>query len=245
MPVQLSNVFNMSFRTIFLGALAVLLAMQTTSAYSKNHVGKVEPNLAPLYIELVKSLRQGGQHIYLAPPLTNKLSDDKSAKAAKDCSSELISDAGQAQIANINRSLAQLGVPIGLVMSSEVCVSMTAATYVVGNPSIKVYPTPDLDPPAMQAAEGHSNAVILEKIRGHFQSGTWEGRNAIFSGHRMTPETALHPVMTELMPGEAVIFKVNARSELDLMARLTSEQWAEMADYLGAKPKKKVRKSAK
>lgn len=190
------------------------------------------PNLAVLYETLARQIRRGNVVLYIVPFATSGNEVKTDAKWWMVCNTmPQVNAIGQAQAKAIHQSLLLFGAPIGLVWSSEVCPSMTSASFVAGSLTKKVLATADLNPIELQRLDGVWDGVIHERIRSKFLT-VIEGKNNVLSGHKLTLETAPHPALTSLEAGDSALFTVNADESLNLLARLTWNHWKEMHDYI-------------
>ncbi len=199
----------------------------------------VQPPLAVLYDSLVPRLLGGGLVMYFVP--FNTVGEDQTDQPNwwKECPyTKMISPQGVREAKAVGRALSSLSAPIGLVQSSEVCTALTTATFLLGNPSIRIFHTPDLNPVDLQRQAGLKEQVIQVKIESHLQAGIWKGTNSVLSGFKLTPETAPHPVLAELGSGDSAVFEVKPSGEIILLARLNWRQWEEMTNYMISKVKK-------
>jgi hypothetical protein len=221
-------------------AFACTLFPATASATSKGKAHK--PDLAILYDALDTQLAKGGQIIFLAAPASDQQTQPSSAPNWwRACELLRPNAAGNTQLKMLNWAFRTLSFPIGLIRSSDACISLTSATATVGNPELRVYPTTDLNAPTMFGSDKPIDGVIQTRLHGHFETGTWTGTNTILSGHNMTPTTAPHPALSDMQPGDSAIFVFMPDGQISLLARLTPKQWVEMAQYRRRIPSSKVK----
>jgi hypothetical protein len=190
------------------------------------------PNLAVLYETLARQIRRGDVILYIVPFSSSGNELRSGGKWWMTCTTmPKVNAEGQRQAKAIHQSLALFSAPLGLVWSSEVCMSMTSASYVAGPLAARIHSTPDLNPVELQRQDGAWDGVISERIRSKF-GATIAGKNNILSGHKVPLELAPHPVLASLETGDSALFTLGADGTLDLLARLTWSQWREMHDYI-------------
>ena len=63
----------------------------------------------------------------------------------------------------------------------------------------------------------------------------WANTTTLMVGAKLTPDTAPHPVLTDLEAGDTAVFEVSDTGEIRLVARLAWQQWEELGKYYVAK----------
>ena len=120
---------------------------------------------------------------------------------------------------------------------------MTTATYIKSNPTLLVRITPDLNPPHIQRLDSIIDEVIRERLSVYFNIRGKDHTTLVVASQQPS-STTIHPVLTDLQPGEAAVFVVPREYQFDFVAKLNWQQWTEMTHYIVAKNKadKKKRK---
>jgi hypothetical protein len=217
----------------------------TPSVYAATKTDK--PTLAALYDELIPSLRKGQEHlfIYVVPPETIESRDRTIPEWWKNCVlGGMLTEEGRLRAQRLGDAIRKLDIPIGMVRTSEVCVTLDVAKQMVGNVTFPLYPTPDLNPAEIQKIQfNHSDDVARAHQWSVFLIGSVKETNTIVVGQKEKPEVAVHPILSQLEPGETAIFAPSPKEGLVLKARLTVGQWQEMARYATRKsPKKPIKR---
>lgn len=199
---------------------------------SSTQANTSEPPLKVLYDQLLPKLQAGGVTIYLVPFATQGEDQIDKPEWWRNCSfSRSVSAQGEVQAKQFSKAIRDIGITIIDARSGQHCASLTTATFAVANPNIRLSVTPDLNPPDVQRAQGVAiNQVIEVRVQAQIQLNS-PAFVSLISGWQMTPETTPHPVLTDLQPGETVIFDLDAQAMPRLIARLSTAQWAQMAAY--------------
>lgn len=193
------------------------------------------PSLAVLYETIAPQIYRGNVAIYFVPFHTEGADQIDTPEWWKHCPlSKSISASGMQQAGLVSRSLRTLNPTIGIVASSKLCVALSTASFIVGNPAVPIIHTPDLDPVGIQKFSGHNDMIIHSLISARIQTG-FENTVTILSGFQVPIAAAPHPVLADLQSGESAIFKNLPNGEIELLARLSWKQWKEMSDYITVK----------
>jgi hypothetical protein len=202
-------------------------AQAKQSSLSKRAV----PDQYLLYEQVAAALRTGSAVVYTVPVETNPPALPR-ADEVRDCASAPpISKAGIQQARAISVGVQRLGAPWGAIGSSTDCVAMTTATYIKANPTLLVRITAELDPPLLQRQRGTIDDVIAQLLRTFFNV-RWRDHTTLIVGSPQLPETTIHPVLTDLKPGESAIFVVPEPYQFNFIAKLNTQQWQQMTNYL-------------
>jgi hypothetical protein len=211
------------------------------AATGKSHKVRKVPDQYLLYESVDAAIKTGNAVIYTVPVAVE--SDGKATMLSwhKNCGdAPNISVLGQRQARAIARGIFQSGVPLGTVSSSEDCVAMTTATYIKSDPALRIRITPDLAPPDIQQKNGIIDAVIQQHIRAYFNVRR-VALTTLIVGHEQTQTTTIHPILTDLKPGETAIFVVPKFEQFDFIAKLNWQQWNEMSNYITNLARKSVK----
>ncbi len=224
-----------------------LFAADSTPRSSSAKVGNV-PGLAVLYDSLIAELKKGGTVVYFVPFDTIGVDQTDQPGWWKECAiSRMISAEGLEQARAVKRAILQLNLDVQFVESSEACTALSTQTYLVGNRWLRYFITPDLNPVEVLRQSGLKDIVIQVQVLGHLQTTLADAVKFLF-GFPMPPSAAPHSILSDLAPAESAIFKMSARQEPELLARLNWRQWKEMGDYFvstKAKPAKPAKRNRK
>jgi phosphohistidine phosphatase SixA len=177
--------------------------------------------------ELVDALRAGGFNIYFRHAQTNWSQGDDidNREQAESCDGgrvRQLSDEGRQASERVGRSIAELGVPVGRVLASPYCRTMeTARLMDVG----AVQATDDL----MNLRSAHyvgGREAVIRRARALIGSAPSAGTNNILVAHGNVARNA-----TPVYPGEAegVVFRPDGEGGFELVARITPDDWADLA----------------
>lgn len=198
-----------------------------------------KPDQFLLYQQVVKALRTGNAVVFTVPVSTVSSEPPRPDEVRECIPSSAISDEGIRQARAISIGIQRLGAPLGAVSSSTDCVAMTTATYIKANPILMVRITNELNPPLLQRKQGTLDDVIKELLNTYFNV-RWRDHTTLIVGSEQLPETTIHPVLTDLKPGESAVFVVPEPYQFNFVAKLNTRQWEQMTDYF-APPEKKSR----
>jgi len=222
------------FPPVFL-ILALALMLRSYPIQAADRVSKPSPqmpSLAVLYDAIAPQLYAGNLTVYFVPFHTRGEDQIDTPDWWKHCPfSKAVSEQGMHEAATVSRAISTLNIPIGLVRSSELCSALSTATFVVGNPAITVYVTPDLNPVEIQKLFDRNEQIVRALVAAHFTAG-WKDSITILSGFQLPPLAAPHPVLSDLQNGESAIFRTLPGAQLELVARLNWRQWEQMAEYI-------------
>jgi hypothetical protein len=228
-------------RTLFF--LLFLLFFVTANAFSEPTTAKQgnvdflpsnykTPNLAILYEPLAKELRAGGLLVYFVPLNASGRDHVETDEWWKHCPlSRTVDDIGIMQARTISRAMQNLGLQIGNVESSDLCMTLTSTTLIMSNPSIKIYINQSLNPYEIQKKTEPNDRTLKATMGALFQFG-YQGRIGVRVGFALPASVAPHPVIAELQPGDSAIFRPHPSGEPELVARLSWQQWDEMSKYI-------------
>ncbi len=229
------------FLALLLAGLLVIAMQRSTAAppalRTFDRAQSSNPPLGVLYDSVAKVLADGNAVVFVVPYASTDPDQTDQPNWWKECALT-VSEQGQRQAQSINRGLRRLAAPVGIVASSDACISMTTATFTTINLSLKIHPTSDLNPVEIQRMRGISDAIIRARLESHFNI-RWPNTTTVISGHSQTTSTALHPAITDMAPGETAIFSMSPQGELTLAARLNWRQWEEMTNYIVSKKRQK------
>ncbi len=207
-----------------------------TSAAAK---GNLEPTLAALYDTILPHFNRDALVLYVVPVATEGKNKTEVPEWWKHCPySETVSDAGVAQARQVAAALRSLRVRVAWANSAEICASLTTATYVVADPTVRVHITPDLNPPELMRLSGMKNGVIETLVRASIEVGM-TGAIALVSGSRLTAETTPYPVLADMQAGDSALFVLGQKGGAQLLAKLTPHQWRELANYARSKGRRR------
>jgi phosphohistidine phosphatase SixA len=148
---------------------------------------------------LLAALREGGFVIYFRHARTDFSQDDTDLSDLSNCATQRnLSPEGQAQARLIGEAIAALGIPIGEVLSSELCRTRETAELAFGQTT----PMPDLTSfgTAGSEAEEQERAAALRRL---LATPPAHGTNTVLVGHLFNIQAAASVGLAE---GEAAIF---------------------------------------
>ncbi|HEX5991238.1 MAG TPA: histidine phosphatase family protein [Thermomicrobiales bacterium] len=155
---------------------------------------------------LLAALRQGGFVLYFRHARTDFSQDDTDLRDLSNCATQRnLSSEGQAQARLIGEAIAALGIPIGEVLSSELCRTRETAELAFG----RTTPMPDLTSfgTASSEAEEEERASALRRL---LATPPTRGTNTVLVGHLFNIQAAAGIGLAE---GEAAIFSPAASME--------------------------------
>ena len=156
--------------------------------------------------DLLLALRQGGFVLYFRHARTDFSQDDTDLSDLSNCATQRnLSAVGQTQARLIGEAIAALGIPIGEVLSSELCRTRETAELAFG----RATPIPDLT----SFGTAGSEAEELERaaaLRGLLATPPAPGANTVLVGHLFNIQAAAGIGLAE---GEAAIFSPAAMTE--------------------------------
>ncbi len=179
------------------------------------------PTLAAMQpMDLVAALQHGGYVILLRPADTNAAMKDKDTIDLADCDTQRILTAkGRMNARMIGQSIDRLNIPIGEVISSPLCRTMSTAELAFGRSEAN----PQLREPKPKSAENAKKAAaILEPLRSTMPK---HGMNTVVVTHGFNVQA-----VTGFLPaeGEAVIVKPESNGKFTIVVRLLSAQWSSL-----------------
>jgi phosphohistidine phosphatase SixA len=148
---------------------------------------------------LLAALRQGGFVLYFRHARTDFSQDDIDLSDLSNCATQRnLSAEGRNQARLIGEAIAALGIPIGEVLSSELCRTRETAELAFGQTT----PMPDLTSfgTAGSAAEEQERAAALRRL---LATPPAPGTNSVLVGHLFNIQAAANISLAE---GEAAIF---------------------------------------
>ena len=148
---------------------------------------------------LLAALRQGGLVIYFRHARTDFSQDDTDLSDLTNCATQRnLSPEGHAQARLIGEAIAALAIPIGEVLSSELCRTRETAELAFG----RTTPMPDLTSfgTAGSEAEEQERAAALRRL---LATPPAPGTNTVLIGHLFNIQAAASIGLAE---GEAAIF---------------------------------------
>src|SRR5215210_3214222 len=155
---------------------------------------------------LLAALREGGFVIYFRHARTDFSQDDTDLIDLTNCATQRnLSAEGQAQARLIGEAIAALGIPIGKVLSSELCRTRETAELAFGQTT----PMPDLTSfgTAGSEAEEQERAAALRRL---LSTPPAPGTNTVLVAHLFNIQAAASIGLAE---GEAAIFSPAATME--------------------------------
>ena len=148
---------------------------------------------------LLAALREGGFVIYFRHARTDFSQDDTDLSDLSNCATQRnLSSEGRDQARRIGEAIAALGIPVGEVLSSELCRTRETAELAFG----QVTPMPDLTSfdTAGSEAEEQERAAALRRL---LATPPARGTNTVLVGHLFNIRAAAGIGLAE---GEAAIF---------------------------------------
>ena len=150
--------------------------------------------------DLLAALRQGGLVLYFRHARTDFSQDDTDLSDLSNCATQRnLSAEGRAQARLIGESIASLAIPIGEVLSSELCRTRETAELAFG----RALPAPDLTSfgTAGSEAEEQERAAALRRL---LATPPRPGTNTVLVGHLFNIQAAAGISLAE---GQAAIFR--------------------------------------
>jgi phosphohistidine phosphatase SixA len=155
---------------------------------------------------LLAALREGGFVIYFRHARTDFSQDDTDLSDLSNCATQRnLSPEGRAQARLIGEAITALGIPVGEVLSSELCRTRETAELAFGQTT----PMPDLTSfgTAGSEAEEQERAAALRRL---LATPPARGTNTVLVGHLFNIQAAASIGLAE---GEAAIFSPAATME--------------------------------
>jgi phosphohistidine phosphatase SixA len=155
---------------------------------------------------LLAALREGGFVIYFRHARTDFSQDDTDLSDLTNCATQRnLSSEGRAQARLIGEAIAALGIPVGEVLSSQLCRTRETAELAFGRATL----TPNLTSfgTASSEAEEQERAAALRRI---LATPPARGTNTVLVGHLFNIQAAASIGLAE---GEAAIFSPAATIE--------------------------------
>src|SRR5687768_2326199 len=168
--------------------------------------------------ELLTALRQGGLVLYFRHARTDFSQDDTDLSDLTNCAAQRnLSPEGHAQAQLIGESIAALAIPIGEVLSSELCRTRETAELAFGRATL----VPELTSfgTAASEAEEQKRAAALRRL---LATPPAPGTNTVLVGHLFNIQAAAGIGLAE---GEAAIFSPAAVMET-LATPFPGDSWA-------------------
>ena len=164
----------------------------------------------------LSDLQQGGYVIFMRHAKTDWSQKDDPDAISKGCAAQRnLSDSGREQAKLIGRTISQLKIPLGRIISSKLCRTQETAQLVSPNGSVEVSNTLTEYPDGPSKPPTASKAEILEVLNAVPTLGT----NTLLVSHRPILSTALGRKI-ELPEGGIVIFKPSTVGEANLAAEI-------------------------
>jgi len=177
---------------------------------------------------LVAALRGGGHVIYFRHGATDPTQYDSDPNNLANCSTQRnLTDAGRAQAETIGDAFRSLGIPVGIVLSSEYCRAMEYSRLAFGT----AQPEQSLD-----LTDPLSDAVRAERVqtmRRLVGTAPSSGTNAILVSHSPNLRLAMGVDLT--VEGEAAVYRVDESGASMLVARVLPTDWPILAQALSAR----------
>jgi phosphohistidine phosphatase SixA len=149
--------------------------------------------------EFVAALREGGYVIYFRHARADRSQTDSDLSEVTNCASQRnLTDEGRDQARLIGESIAALAIPVGEVLSSELCRARETAELAFG----RTTPTPDLSSYDTAASETEVRERI-EALRRLLATPPALGTNTVLVGHQFNIGDAAD---ISLGDGEAAVF---------------------------------------
>ena len=149
--------------------------------------------------ELLAALREGGYVIYFRHAITDFAQTDSDLSDLTNCATQRnLTAEGRAQARLIGESINALAIPIGEVLSSELCRARETAELAFG----RATPTPDLSSFATAGSEAEELERI-EALRRLLTTPPAPGTNTVLVGHQFNIGDAAGINLAE---GEAAVF---------------------------------------
>ena len=156
--------------------------------------------------DLLAALRQGGFVLYFRHARTDFSQDDTDLSDLSNCATQRnLSSEGRAQARLIGESIANLAIPIGEVLSSELCRTRETAELAFGRATLM----PDLTSfgTAGSEAEEQERVAALRRL---LATPPQPGTNTVLVGHLFNIQAAADISLAE---GQAAIFRRSASIE--------------------------------
>jgi phosphohistidine phosphatase SixA len=148
---------------------------------------------------LLAALREGGYVIYFRHAITDRSQTDGDLSNVTQCATQRnLTDEGRDQARLIGDSIAALAIPVGEVLSSELCRARETAELAFG----RTTPTPDLSSYDTAASETEVRERI-EALRRLLATPPAPGTNTVLVGHQFNIGDAADISLGE---GEAAVF---------------------------------------
>jgi broad specificity phosphatase PhoE len=148
---------------------------------------------------LLAALREGGYVIYFRHAITDRSQTDSDLSDVTNCATQRnLADEGRDQARLIGDSIGALAIPIGQVLTSELCRARETAELAFGQAT----PTPDLSSYGTASSETEVSARI-EALRQLLATSPAPGTNTVLVGHQFNIGDAAGISLAE---GEAAIF---------------------------------------
>lgn len=177
---------------------------------------------------LVRALRQGGYNIYFRHAATDWSQSDHVREAGDWTSCDparirQLSDQGRKTARAVGGAIRALGIPVGRVLASPYCRTVETATLMdLGNVETTI------DVMNMRVAEYFGGrSAIVKTARARLATPPASGTNTVIVAHGNVARDS-----TPVYPGEAegVVFRPNGSGGFSVVARVSPEEWARLAN---------------
>lgn len=177
--------------------------------------------------QMVQALRAGGNVIYFRHGATDQTQTDSDPNNLANCATQRnLTDAGRAQAQTIGTAFRTLGIPVGMVLSSEYCRALeySRLAFTVAQPERSL----DLTDPLtdQQKADSVQN---VKRLLGTLPTA---GTNTILVSH--SPNIRLAAGVDLPVEGEAAVFRVDPSGTSTLVTLVMPTDWPVLAQALAA-----------
>jgi broad specificity phosphatase PhoE len=175
--------------------------------------------------QMVEALRRGGHVLYVRHGPTDPSQSDADPKNLANCATQRnLTDAGRAQARASGEAFRRLGIPVGLVLSSEYCRALEYARLAFNGaqaePSL-VLPDPLTDGEKARNTEALKRLLVVPPSA---------GTNTVLVSH--SPNIRLAAGVDLPVEGEAAVFRVEAQGPPTLVARVLPGEWPTLVQAL-------------
>lgn len=157
---------------------------------------------------LIKSLRQGGYILYMAPASVDlKQRDAATITNYDNCRAQRnLSDKGRGEARSIGEHAKRLGIPVGEVLASPYCRTTETAKLAFGK------------------AERTQTVRSVEELRKIFATEPAKGTDLVIVSHTLP----LNNEMRTLAPAEMMVVKPGGPSGYSVVGRIRADEWAKL-----------------
>ncbi|HSK40296.1 MAG TPA: histidine phosphatase family protein [Arenibaculum sp.] len=211
--------------------LLVALAIGTAALFATGGGASAEGGTA----ELLQALRQGGHVIYIRHPRTNWDETDERDRPNwwRHCGEghRDLSDEGRQDARLIGDAIRTLEVPVGKVLSSEYCRAVETAKLAFGEGNF----TTEFDITGvgafMTVDPENGGPRLIEATRRRLAEVPEPGKNIVLISHiHKEPGPVAEKVFSEIVEGEAAVFRPDGNGAYTLAGRLKVEDWAALLE---------------